>query len=72
MDRLLTYMEAAAKIGVSYARVSQFVSQGRLPVESFGENGASKRIRESAVDKFMEARAVPDALPLIEHQEVAT
>lgn len=65
MDKLLTIREVAERLEVTYSRVQQLMSAGRLKRETF-DGGV--RIRESELNRFLAERAarnkpIPDALP---------
>lgn len=69
MDRLMTIVEVAAKLGISYQRVQKCIKDGLLSSETFGRE---VRIRESEYRRFRRERRrrghgkpIPTALPKV-------
>ena len=56
---LLTYQDAAARLAVSVSTVRRLVAAGSLPCVRIG---ASVRVSESALDRFIQ-RAAGEAMP---------
>ena len=64
MDPLLTFDEAAERLGVTRQRVSQIVAQGSIERILFP--GRRARIRQSCIDRYIDSRQIPSALPIQE------
>jgi excisionase family DNA binding protein len=59
-DRLLTVAEVAERLNVGERFVRRLIHERRIDVRHLGKH---VRIRESAVEAFIEAGAVPAAVP---------
>lgn len=59
-DRLLTVAEVADRLNVGERFVRRLIHERRIDIRHLGKH---VRIRESAVEAFIEAGAVPAAIP---------
>lgn len=68
MDKLLTYTQVAARLGISAQRVGQLVAAGQIGTERIGPSGRFVRVRESELRRFeaqrRAERELPEALPV--------